>query len=305
MAQENHDSTGKPSRREMLRWAPAGAGAALLPADAAAQGGASRSGKPNIVLIISDQFRADNLGCMGSNPMNLTPSLDALAGGGVLFRSAICNQPVCAPARACIFTGQYPEKHGVWKNGPGLQTNAVTLATALRQEGYSANYIGKWHLAPNQGDQAKSTWGPVAPVHRGGFLDHWEGSNLMEFTSHGFEGELYDNDGKPIRFDGTYRTDFMTDRAVRFLQKPGSKPFLLVLSYLETHHQNDIYRFVPPRKYEDKFRDFFVPQDLRPLPGSWPHQLADYYGCVAGIDDAVGTVLGALKQQGLEDRTRP
>lgn len=294
------DAIDKVSRREILRWAPSGAGVALLPAEAAAQSNASRPARPNIILVISDQFRADNLGCMGLNPMNLTPNLDAMARGGVLFRSAICNQPVCAPARATIFTGQYPEKHGVWRNGPALRPDTVTLAGLLRNEGYTANYIGKWHLAPNGGTISP---GPVAPQQRGGFLDHWEGSNLLEFTSHGFEGELYDNDGRPIRFNDTYRTDFMTDRAVRFLRNPGTKPFLLVLSYLETHHQNDIDRFVPPRKYENQFRDFFVPQDLRPLAGSWPHQLADYYGCVAGIDDAMGTILGTLKQQGLEDNT--
>ena len=65
--------------------------------------------RPNVILIISDQFRADNLGCMGMNPMNLTPNLDAMARKGTLFRSAFVNQPVCAPARATMFTGQYPE----------------------------------------------------------------------------------------------------------------------------------------------------------------------------------------------------
>jgi arylsulfatase A-like enzyme len=71
--------------------------------------------KPNIVFIISDQFRADALGCMGMNPMNLTPNLDAMARRGVLFTQAITNQPVCAPARSCMLTRQYPAQHGVWK----------------------------------------------------------------------------------------------------------------------------------------------------------------------------------------------
>jgi hypothetical protein len=55
--------------------------------------------KPNIIVIISDQFRCDCLGAMGLNPMGLTPNLDQMAAEGVLFRSAFCNQPVCAPAR--------------------------------------------------------------------------------------------------------------------------------------------------------------------------------------------------------------
>src|SRR5271157_931438 len=85
------------TRRQML---------STVPAAMAAQTGSTA--RPNIVLIISDQFRADCIGAMGLNPMNLTPNLDAMAGRGVLFRSAFSNQPVCAPARGSIFTGQYP-----------------------------------------------------------------------------------------------------------------------------------------------------------------------------------------------------
>src|ERR1051325_8223901 len=125
------------TRREWLTAMPAAALAAQTQSGAA---------KPNIVLIISDQFRGDCVGAMGLNPMNLTPNLDRMASNGVLFRSAFCNQPVCAPARASIFTGQYPAKHGVWKNGIALPENATTLAKSLRSAGYSANYMGKWHL---------------------------------------------------------------------------------------------------------------------------------------------------------------
>jgi arylsulfatase A-like enzyme len=256
--------------------------------------------RPNIILIISDQFRADNLGCMGLNPMNLTPNLDALARSGTLFRSAFASQPVCAPARATMFTGQYPEKHGVWRNGIALNTSATTIARVLRDAGYTANYIGKWHLSEGGPNSA----GPVPIQNRGGFRDLWEASNALEHTSHAYEGEMFDGDGKPIRFSGTYRTDFLTDRAVRFLkEKRTEAPFFLTISYLETHHQNDLDVYQPPKKYADQYRNPFVPQDLRPLPGSWPSQLADYYGCVKGIDDAVGTLRSTLKEQGLEDNT--
>src|SRR6516165_12506239 len=103
-----------PTRRHLLAGMPAAAVAAQ------AQPGAA---PPNIILIISDQFRWDCIGAMGLNPMNLTPNLDRMASRGVLFRSAISNQPVCAPARASIFTGQYPSRHGVWRNGLGLVGN--------------------------------------------------------------------------------------------------------------------------------------------------------------------------------------
>jgi arylsulfatase A-like enzyme len=281
------------TRRELLQSAP------LL---AAAQSTPAPGSQPNIVFIISDQFRADNLGCMGANPMDLTPNIDALARRGVLFRSAIVNHPVCAPARACFFTGQYENKHGVWRNGLGIGANAVTLATVLRDRRYSANYIGKWHLAPETQDRP-ATYGPVAPEHRGGFLDLWEAANVLELTSHPYEGTIFDAAGKAIPFSGVYRDDFLTGRGVEFLRTRARPPFLLVMSYLNTHHQNDSDRYIPPNEFAGKFRDPFVPQDLRPLPGSWPSQLPDYYGCVANIDNAVGALVDALQQQGLLDNT--
>jgi arylsulfatase A-like enzyme len=277
------------TRRQMLSAVPA--------LSAAAQTG--NTARPNIVMIISDQFRADCIGAMGQNPMNLTPNLDRMAQRGVMFRSAFCNQPVCAPARASIFTGQYPGRHGVWRNGIALPEGATTLATVLRQQGYSANYIGKWHLAPGGGTE---TAGPVALQHRGGFSDLWEGANALEHTSHAYEGDLFDNDGKPIHFSGQYRTDFMTGRAQRFLRSAKS-PFLLVLSYLEVHHQNDSDTFDPPKEFAKRYPNPFIPPDLRPFPGSWPSQLSDYYACVAKMDETVGTIRQTLTETGLDRNT--
>jgi len=279
-----------PTRRDLLTTLPAAAALAQTPA---------QTNRPNIIMVISDQFRHDCIGAMGLNPMNLTPNLDAMASRGVMFQSAFCNQPVCAPARASIFTGLYPTRHGVWKNAIGLQENATTLATVLRGQGYTANYIGKWHLAPDGGP---NNAGPVLPQHRGGFLDLWEGANALEHTSHAYEGDLFDNDGKPIHFSGQYRTDFMTARAQRFLRSAKS-PFLLVLSYLEVHHQNDSDTFDPPKEYAKRYPNPFIPPDLRSLPGSWPSQLSDYYDCVAKMDDTVGQLRRTLTESGLDRNT--
>lgn len=80
------------------------------------------------------------------------------------------------------------------------------------------------------------------------------------------------------------------------------RPFLLVVSYLAVHHQNDSDLFVPP-KYAYTYKHPWVPQDLRPLPETWPSQLPGYYGCVKGIDDAVETLLASLKKQGIDQDT--
>jgi len=289
-----------PTRRELLKKAPVAAMAAQAAVAAPQPPGTTVPEKPNIVIVFSDQFRWDCVGAAGLNPMNLTPNLDEMAGRGTIFSSAICAQPVCAPARASILTGQYPSRHGVWKNGIAINPAATTFASTLRQSGYTANHIGKWHLGENTPEMR----GPVPPEYRGGFLDLWQSSNVLEVTSHPYEGDLYDNDGKAMHFSNIYRTDFMTDLAQQFLRSPKSKsPFLLTLSYLEVHHQNDIDAFVPPKEYVGRYKDFWVPPDLRPLPGSWPSQLADYYGCVAKMDETVGTIRKTLTETGLDKNT--
>jgi arylsulfatase A-like enzyme len=297
MTEKQSQAPVLPSRRQLIQAAPAAAVAAMT-STAATQNTAE---KPNIVVIFSDQFRWDCIGASGLNPMGLTPNLDAMASRGTIFSSAICAQPVCAPARASILTGQYPSRHGVWKNAVELAPGATTLATTLRQSGYTANHIGKWHLGGMQGGTTEIL-GPVAPQYRGGFLDLWQSSNTLERTSHPYEGDLYDNDGKPLHFSGIYRTDFMTDLAQKFLRSAKS-PFLLTVSYLEVHHQNDIDAYVPPKEYVGRYPNPWVPPDLRPLPGSWPSQLGDYYASVAKMDETVGTIRKTLADTGLDRNT--
>jgi arylsulfatase A-like enzyme len=287
------------SRRSVLS---AGAAALTSPALRATGEAPQDSGrKPNILVIIADQVRSDAVGAYGANPMDLTPHLDAMAARGTLYRHMFTNQPVCSPSRACLFTGQYPARHGVWKNTSrevGIQAGATTLATECKKAGYSANYIGKWHLAKGGID------GPVPPEDRGGFTDLWEAANALELTSHAYSGDLYDAQGKPIRFEGEYRVDFLTDRAVRFLQNVNkSSPFLLVLSYLEPHQQNDEKRMIAPEEYAHRYRDPFVPEDLKHFPGDWQQQLPDYYGALKRVDDSLGKLQQALVQQGLDENT--
>ena len=253
--------------------------------------------RPNVILIISDQFRWDCLGSNGLNPLNLTPNLDRMAAEGVNFANAITNQPVCAPSRACLFTSSYTNRHGVWRNGIALPQQALTLATVFRQAGYSANYIGKWHLGLPHDP------GAVAPEYRGGFADLWEGCNALEITSHPYEGTIWDSEGQPIQFKDQYRVDFITSRAVRFLQQKAPKPFFLVISYLEPHFQNDCNCFVAPKGYADRYRNSFVPADLKFFPGDWQSQLPDYYGCIARIDENVGTLRNEIARLGLSPNT--
>ena len=285
------------TRREFLRQSGVMAMSALSDRVSEGQGASSKNRPPSVLIFFTDQQRWDTVGVYGS-PMNLTPNLDALARKGTLFQVAITNQPVCAPARACLWTGMYQTKHGVWRNGIGLSPEIPTIAHHFKKAGYIVGYIGKWHLSPG-----KLGAGFVPPEYRGGFVDLWEAANVLEFTSHPYEGAIYDADGKEIRFSNIYRTDFLTQRAIRFLKEVGDKPFLLVISYLEPHQQNDWNRFVAPEGYAAKFANPFVPHDLRPFPGDWQKELPDYYGCVARLDENLGEILKALAELGRLDDT--
>jgi arylsulfatase A-like enzyme len=258
--------------------------------------------RPNVLLVISDQFRWDCVGAYGLNPLNLTPNLDAMAAQGSTFLNAITNQPVCAPSRACLFTGTYANRHGVWRNGIPLNPESVTLAKLFRSAGYTANYIGKWHLAP-ENPKDPTTLGAVPKQYRGGFDDFWAGCNIMELTSHPYEGTIWDSEGNEIRFKDIYRVDFITDRVVSFLRQPPREPFLLVVSYLEPHFQNDCNCFVAPKGYAERYRNSFIPRDLSFFPGDWQEQLPDYYGCIARVDENVGRLRQELAALHLADHT--
>ncbi len=253
--------------------------------------------RPNIVIFFTDQQRWDSVGAYGG-PMDLTPNLDAVARKATKFDAAFTNQPVCAPARACLLTGQHGTKHGVWRNGIGILDN-LTLAIHLGNAGYETAYIGKWHLAPGKETGA----GAVPPEHRGGF-GYWEASNVLEFTSHPYDVTIYDGNGDPIHIMDKYRPHAITDRVVNFIERDHKSPFFLMVSQIEPHQQNDWKRMVAPDGYADKYKNPHVPVDLRSVTGGdWYEQLPDYYGAIAALDECYGRVLKTLESQGLIDNT--
>ena len=101
---------------------------------------------PNILLILTDQQRADSLSCYGAASFTHTPSLDRLAREGVCFERAYCANPVCTPARASIFTGQYLSRHGAWNVGVNVSQDAPMISHDLTRAGYHTHYVGKAHF---------------------------------------------------------------------------------------------------------------------------------------------------------------
>ena len=179
-----------------------------------------------------------------------------------------------------------------------------TIATEFRKAGYSANFMGKWHVSAKNDAQGKPQlgWLPPGPT-RGGFDDLWEGANITELVSHPNEGNYYADDGTDLRYHDEYRVDFIAGRACQFIEKKHDKPWFLFLSQLEPHQQNDMEAFVAPDRYAKDYRDAFVPHDLRNLPGDWRSHLQGYYGCVQAIDDSIGKIVDSLKRSGQLENT--
>jgi len=298
-------------RRDFLKSLGLGA-AGLTAAGAEFAPGAvaeKNSSPPNIVFILSDQQRWDTLGCYGENmgrALGLTPHLDAMAGEGVRFSRAFTAQPVCGPARACLQTGLYATQTGCWRNSIPLPPDAVTLPRLLKPAGYEVGYIGKWHLAPHEAGPRDYGDPPVPPEGRGGYDDFWLASNILEFTSHSYDGHMFDKDMNKVPFPkDLYRVDALTDFAVDYLRRrDGKRPFFLFLSYVEPHHQNDHDdHFEGPRGAKEKYKDFPVPGDLEGAKGNWPTEMPDYLGCCASLDSAVGRLRAELKRLRKDDNT--
>ena len=264
-------------------------------------------GRPNILFIFSDQQRWDTVSAYGGNmgrALDLSPNLDVMAGEGVLFENAFSCQPVCGPTRSCLQTGLFATETGCWRNDIALPLDAVTLPRLLRPAGYEAGYIGKWHLAstcPEINHRDK----PIPPEYRGGYEDYWLASDVLEFTSHSYDGHMFDAEGNRVEFPpDRYRVDAVTDFAVDYLRsRKGDKPFFLFLSYIEPHHQNDHKHFEGPRGSKEKYKDYPVPGDLEGLDGDWKEELPDYLGCCASLDGAVGRLRQELENLGIADNT--
>jgi arylsulfatase A-like enzyme len=277
-------------------------GTAALHAEAPAPEAAGR--KPNIILFLSDQFRWDFIGANGHNGSTHTPNLDAMAARGTNFTHALTNQPVCGPSRSVLMTSRYATETNVWHNDDiGLNPALPTIAGELRKAGYTSNLIGKWHLGPGFLAGHKDM-GFVAKEHRGGFDDLWIGANALELTSHPYGGSMWDGDGNEVTWKDEYRVEFLTDLAEKFLRQKHEKPFFLFLSQLEPHQQNDMdSSMVGPKGSAERFRNAYVPADLKALPGNWNQQLPDYYGCCEAIDQSVGRVRRILEEEKLADNT--
>lgn len=260
----------------------------------------------NIIFYFTDQQRADTCGCFGQ-PLPITPNLDRLAEEGVKFNHAYSPQPVCGPCRALFQTGKYATDTGCFRNNIMLPKGIKTLANYIEEAGYETAYIGKWHLASDgELEKAPSVDHTVTAIPkelRGGYTGFWRTADVLEFTSHGYDGYVFDEQNNRRDFKG-YRADCITDFALEFFDEwDRKKPFFMTISQIEPHHQNDHKHYEGPNGSKETYKHYVLPADLEALEGDYREEYPDYLGQCASLDENLGRVIKRLKDEGIYENT--
>ncbi|MEM8825103.1 MAG: sulfatase-like hydrolase/transferase [Pseudomonadota bacterium] len=339
--------------------------------------------KPNFLFFITDQHRADWLGCAG-HPVLRTPNIDAIAREGTMFSKFHVASPVCMPNRASLMTGRMPSVHGLRYNGCVLPERANTFVDVLAKEGYRTASIGKSHLQPFTGLPPKRAKDPSerlvgeawkrddadygheaadryagkdayqieAPYYGfrhvdmvtghgdrcGGHYGQWFRETVPEWEAlHDPANELPHNYSCPQAYrtpvpEAAYPTTWIADRAIDYLgdQVGRDDPFFAFVSFPDPHHP-----FNPPGKYWDMYEpDEFqltLPFEAHQNPTPPMRFMADRWragqqgdtpqtafcaddehirqamaltaGMITMIDDQIGRVVAALKDNGQYDDT--
>ncbi len=318
--------TSSISRREFVKGV-AGVAVTGLAADrsAFAQAQASSPKKPNILFVLTDQWRAHAMGYMKQDPV-LTPHLDAFHQEAVTFDHAIACTPVCSPNRACIFTGRYPQHNGVLRNGGAAVRPEQLLSRGFKEAGYRNGYIGKWHL---NGDDAHTLYKGITPEHIRGDYEYWTSA----IHNHAHFDLDFEEQGQRVDYGTGWQPDHVTKKAIDFMEQADDRPFNLVVSYSPPHngnyhpdycaekrytpgdlsHKQGGYGYYAPAEYEAPYHDL-GPIDIRPNVQPIPQKggegydtiataIAGYFGSCTALDASFGQLMDYLKKSGLDDNT--
>ena len=284
-------------------------------------------GKPNIILIISDEQNASVMGCMGDRFVD-TPHLDSLAAEGILIDGHYCASPISGPSRQTLTMGKYVSHHNVWGNTVGCPDDSPSLPRIMEACGYDAVLAGgmKYHGMNYGFSKYNPEKGLVKPKPR----MKREGSTVPKARKREAAGVFVDNgDSIGKEFFPIGATDMSgyvdverRDNALAFLQsrKEGDRPFFMIVGYMAPHYP---LQSTPELvdKYKGKIPMPEIPEGyLESLPLNYRHlrntrQLENvpdsivrlaresYYAKVEWGDRQVGAIVDAVRNSHLADNT--
>lgn len=249
--------------------------------------------KPNIVYILTDQWRGSALGYDG-NPDVKTPNLDTFAKESINFKNTVSVTPVCTPHRAALFTGRFPTTTGMFLNDIYLPKEELTMAEIYKTAGYKTAYWGKWHLDGH----GRSTY--IPKERRQGF-DFWK---ALECSHNYTKMPYYDNDKPELKHWKEYSPFAIAKDANQYLteQAKSENPFLAVISIATPHY--------PHHSAPKKYKDMYPIESLTLNPNVTKEQkersrkeLQGYYAHATATDEAIGSILKKIKELKLSENT--
>lgn len=288
---------------------------------------AKSSRKPNLIVFLPDQQRADTISCYGQGKVH-SPNLGKLASESVIFSRAYVTHPVCTPSRSSLMTGMWPHSTGCTKNSVPLDPQFQVLPELLQDKEYRTAYMGKWHL----GDEAQAQRG----------YEEWISTEYVSDYSK-FLSEMGLTPDKP---DGSFsalsiselplqlsKPRFLEKHALQFIERHRDEPFILVVAFAEPHSPYN-GPFNNEHLLSEVEWDFKAPASLRDIPlryrlmqewqqaeaeldrkrcsdlfffGTTPEECKSikqrYWGLVTLVDQAIGSILDCVERAGLIDDT--
>ncbi len=288
----------------------------------------ARAAPPNIVILYSDQHRADMVGW--ANPQVPTPNLDRLAELGTVFDQCFCQYPVCTPSRMSLLTGQYVHTHGVHTNNAGLHPRSPTFAHLLRERGYATACIGKMHFYPAYAPYGFDHMELAEQDGTGRFEDDYHRflANAGAIDLHDLVDQRHEfRKHAPSQYWETFgarasdlpeelhSTTWIGDRAQAYL-RAAEPPFCAWIGFIKPHHPFD-----PPQAWLDR-----IDPNTLDLPPDWTEAvlaqdagkpgyfdvaaltaralrriMAHYYATVSHMDFQIGRILRTLEERGLDN----
>jgi arylsulfatase A-like enzyme len=255
--------------------------------------GCREPAKPNVVFILTDQWRASAFGYAG-DPNVRTPNLDRLADESVSFDNAVSVCPVCTPYRASLMTGRYPTSTGMFLNDIYLPAQELCMAEIYRSSGYRTAYIGKWHL------DGHGRLNNVAPERRQGF-EYWK---ALECSHDYNRMPYYEGDSPAMKYWEGYSPFALVEDASRYMEAHAQdeQPFLLFVSIATPHFPHE----TAPAEYMDMypFSELTLNPNVPPelYEKVWP-EIQGYYAHCTATDEAIGQLWTRMEELGLAKNT--